>query len=138
MRVSWVGASTAVIGVSAGVVVPTAADAATPPPATGMARCPAGSLCTWALPGFAGAMTRFVDDGNWAGQCSPMREPVKSVANLTSAAPWRMTIFLFHGTRVRPCEAHGLYAQSVPGATDPNVRGGPVTGVRIYADPGGS
>jgi hypothetical protein len=80
-------------------------------------------------------MTEFLDDGNWAGQCRLMRTPIKSVANLTTDAPWRMQLFLFHNPRSSPCNRRGVYAQYLPGQTDQNVPGGPVTGVQVYAEP---
>jgi hypothetical protein len=101
----------------------------------GIARCPTGTLCVWTQPGFAGDMTEFLDDGNWAGQCRLMRSPIRSLADLTADAPWRMQIFLFHNPRSRPCDRRGVYARYAPGQHDSAVAGGPVTAVQIYAEP---
>jgi hypothetical protein len=104
--------------------------------AVGVDRCPIGRLCVWTQPNFAGAMTEFLDDPNWAGQCRLMRTPVRSVANRTGTAPWRLSLFLFRNPRARPaCNRHGVYAQYLPGQNDPAVAGGPATGLQIYAEP---
>jgi hypothetical protein len=127
----------ATVFVLLGMLAPAAgaAGVAAPPGGPGSGRCPAGLLCVWTGPGFTGAMTEFLDDPNWAGQCRLMRKPVRSVANLTAAAPWRLQLFLFHNPRSRPCNRHGVYAQYLPGQSDPAVAGGTVTAVQVYAEP---
>ncbi|HEX3828496.1 MAG TPA: peptidase inhibitor family I36 protein [Sporichthyaceae bacterium] len=118
-----------------GMLAPPGVGAEAAPTGPGAGRCPTGLLCVWTGPGFTGAMTEFLDDPNWNAQCRPMRKPVRSVVNLTTAAPWRLQLFLFHNPRSRSCNRHGVYAQYLPGQSDPDVAGGPVTAVQIYAEP---
>jgi hypothetical protein len=111
------------------------ADAARPLAAPGRGGgCPAGALCVWTAPGFAGHLTIY-QNGAWDGRCQPVKS-VGSVTDLTANAPWRMELFVFHARRhADPCSARGVYAHYTPGQTDPAVPGGPATGIRIYADP---
>jgi hypothetical protein len=118
------------VGVSA-VASPAAAVGAGP----GVGRCLPGNLCVWTQPGFRGVMTVFSAAQDWPGRCRATRSPIRSVANLTAAAPWRLHLSLFHSPTSRPCDRHGLYAQYAPFRVEGDVRGGPVTGLRIYAEP---
>ncbi|HEX3828100.1 MAG TPA: peptidase inhibitor family I36 protein [Sporichthyaceae bacterium] len=98
-------------------------------------QCPRGKLCVWTGPKFSGQRTVFADQADLGGRCRAMHAPIGSVANRTGHSAFPLHLFLFRGNYPTPCDVAGIYAQYVPGQTDAAVPDGPVSGVRIYADP---
>jgi hypothetical protein len=98
-------------------------------------QCPSGNLCVWTGPNFSGQRTVLADQADLGGRCRAMHAPIGSVSNRTGHSPFPLHLFLFRGNYPTPCDVSGVYAQYVPGQTDAAVPDGPVSGVRIYADP---